>query len=152
MTSVVGGTHGCISPDVKGTSDCSKYQLVQLINVHALQQTRRLEVIHDVWCALVKLCINVKLCVAGLQTPFICMAFTLNMWLFRSLLIVQPIFSLLRWWWTACSKTRTFRKHFTQLHATLTKIYIWSIDYILNCLLVTYFNLASSKNLYFYQK
>ncbi len=36
------------------------------------------------WCALVKLCINVKLCVAGLQIPFICMAFTLNMWLFRS--------------------------------------------------------------------
>ncbi len=71
MTSVVGGTHGCISPDVKGTSDCSKYQLVQLITVHALQQTRRLEA-----------CQVVKLCVAGLQIPFIYMAFTLNMWLF----------------------------------------------------------------------
>ena len=72
MTSVVGGTHGCISPDVKGTSDCSKYQLVQLINVHALQQTRRLEVIHDVCYVIAKLCINVKLCVAGSQTSFIC--------------------------------------------------------------------------------
>ena len=60
------------------------------------QQTRRLEVIHDVFYALVKLCINVELRVAGLPTPFICMAFTLNMLLFRSLLIVQPIFSLLR--------------------------------------------------------
>ncbi len=58
MTSV-GGTHGCISPDVKGTSDCSKYQLVQLINVHALQQTRRLEVIHDVCYTIAKLCNSV---------------------------------------------------------------------------------------------
>ena len=77
MTSVVGGTHGCISAEVKATSDCSKYQLVQLVNVHALQQTRRLEVIHDVCYAIAKWCINVKLCVAGLQTSFICITFIL---------------------------------------------------------------------------
>ena len=44
---MVGGTHGCIYPDVKGTSDCLKYQLVHLMHVHALQQARRLEVIHS---------------------------------------------------------------------------------------------------------
>ena len=82
---MVGGTHGCISPDVKGTSDCLKYQLV---HVHALQQTRRLEVIHDVFYDIAKLCIYVKVCVTALQTLFICMAFTLNMLLFRLFLIV----------------------------------------------------------------
>ncbi len=34
----------------------SKYQLVQLVNVHALQQNRRLEVIHDV-CMLLPSCV-----------------------------------------------------------------------------------------------
>ncbi len=93
---MVGGTHGCISPDVKGTSDCLKYQLVHLMHVHALQQARRLEVIHEVFYVIAKLCIYVKVCVTALQTPFICMAFTLNMLLFRSFLFDQPLFSLLR--------------------------------------------------------
>ena len=83
---------------VKGTSDYLKYQLVHLMHVHALQQTRRLEIIHDVFYAIAKLCMYVKVCVTALQTLFICMAFTLNMLLFRSFLIVQPIFSLLRRW------------------------------------------------------
>ncbi len=63
---MVGGTHGCISPDVKGTSDCLNYQLVHLMHVHALQQARRLEVIHDVFYAIAKLCIYVKVCVTAL--------------------------------------------------------------------------------------
>ncbi len=67
------------------------------MHVHALQQAR-LEIIHDVFyaIAITKFCVYVKVCVTALQTPFICMAFTLNMLLFRSFLIVQPIFSLLR--------------------------------------------------------
>ena len=88
---MVGVTYGCISPDVKGTSDCLKYQLVHLMHAHALQQARR-----EVFYAIAKLCIYVKVCVTALQTPFICMAFTLNMLLFRSFLFDQPIFSLLR--------------------------------------------------------
>ena len=67
---------GCISPDVNGTSDCV---IVHLMHLHALQQARRLEVIHKVFYAIAKLCIYFKVCVTALQTPFICMAFTLNM-------------------------------------------------------------------------
>ncbi len=90
-----------------------------------------------------------KVCVTALQTPFICMAFTLNMLLFRSFLIVQPIFSWLRRWWTACSKIQTFRNHLTQLYASLTQIHN------LKCL--SYVKLSSYyifqlKSLYFYQK
>ncbi len=66
---------------MKGTSDYLKYQLVHLMHVHALQQTRRLEIIHDVFYAIAKLCMYVKVCVTALQTLFICMAFML---LFRS--------------------------------------------------------------------
>ena len=82
---------------MNGTSDCLNYQLVHLIHVHALQQARRLEVIHEVFYAIAKLCIYFKVCVTVLQTPFICIAFTLNMLLFRFFLFDhQPIFSLLR--------------------------------------------------------
>ena len=120
---MIGGTHGCISPDVNGTSDCLKYQLVHLMHVHALQQTRRLEMIHDVFYA--KLCIYVKVCVTALQTLFICMAFTLNMLLFRSFLIIQPILSLLYMSMVnSLLKNSNFPQNpFTQLHASLTQIH-----------------------------
>ena len=44
------------------------------MHVHALQQAK---VIH-VFYAIAKLCIYFKGCVTALQTPFICMAFTLK--------------------------------------------------------------------------
>ncbi len=38
------------------------------MHVHALQQTRKLEIIHDVFYAIAKLCIYVEVCVTALQT------------------------------------------------------------------------------------
>ncbi len=61
--------HGCISPDVKGTSDCLNYQLVHLMHVMLCSKLEGFGS-HSrcVLCYCQIVYYNVKVCVTALQT------------------------------------------------------------------------------------